>query len=73
MTLTLFQAQATTESRSHRVQLPNRRTIIKAQKSSKEIEALLSVESPSLNLRLNRIFDGSLMQAELNAQREADI
>jgi hypothetical protein len=50
-----------------------RQRITKARKSLEEIEAILSESSPTLNRRLNRIFDGSLMQAELNAQRATEI
>jgi hypothetical protein len=38
-----------------------------------EIKAILSESSLTLNRWFNRIFDGSLMQAELNAQRGTKI
>jgi hypothetical protein len=42
--------------------------ITKARKSLQEIESVLSDLSPTLTRRLDYIFQGSLTQAELNAQ-----
>ena len=50
-----------------------RRKITKARKSLQEIESILSDLSPMLTRRLDHIFQGSLAQAELNAQRETDV
>jgi hypothetical protein len=49
-----------------------RQKIIKAQKSLTEITDFLDSVSPSLSRRLDRIFEGSLYQAELGAQRQED-
>jgi hypothetical protein len=50
-----------------------RRSINKAQNALQGLNEDLDIVSPKLNSRLERIFQGSLIQAELNAQREDDI
>jgi hypothetical protein len=50
-----------------------RKGIEKVEKSLQDIKDILDAESPQLRKRLGRVFRGSLIQAELNAQREADV
>lgn len=50
-----------------------RQRITKARKSLQEVEEVLNDFSPTLRRRLDRIFDGSLMQAELGAHRESEV
>ena len=50
-----------------------RTSIRKAQSYLTEVQEVLDDSSPKLGSHLQRIFRGSLMQAELNAQREAEL
>ncbi|KAL1961200.1 hypothetical protein VTO42DRAFT_3145 [Malbranchea cinnamomea] len=50
-----------------------RRSIQKAKTALEDIEMVIEQASPTLNSRLQKIFRGSLLQAELNAQREEDL
>jgi hypothetical protein len=50
-----------------------RKGIEKAEKSLQAIKAVLDTENPQLRQRLDRVFRGSLIQTELNAQREVDV
>jgi hypothetical protein len=50
-----------------------RTNVNKARKSLQEIDTILDTLNPRLNRRLDKIFEGSLIQAELNAQRAEDI
>ena len=48
-------------------------SIEKVKKNLKDIEDVLDEASPSLNKKINKIFNGSLMQAELSAQQGSDL
>ncbi|KAL1952519.1 hypothetical protein VTO42DRAFT_5096 [Malbranchea cinnamomea] len=50
-----------------------RTSIQKAKTALEDIEMAIEPASPTLNSRLQKIFQGSLLQAELNAQREEDL
>ncbi|KAL1954589.1 hypothetical protein VTO42DRAFT_884 [Malbranchea cinnamomea] len=50
-----------------------RTSIQKAKTALEDIEMVIEQASPTLNSRLQKIFRGSLLQAELNAQREEDL
>ena len=50
-----------------------RYSIAKVQKNLNEVKEILNEASPSLSKKINKVFTGSLTQAELSAQRGEDL